>query len=290
MTQANASGKVRRGAGLLALICFLVLAGLGIRHVVHQPYFDIHHIEVTGDTSFTNVGALEKTLWEKLNGNYFFADLDPMRAAVEEVPWVASAKVERLWPDTIRVEIEKRRPIAIWGGTRLISDRGEIFALKNLDTPEAQGLPSFSGPDAMAHEVVEMYGPLSVTVEKLGAKIRDLSVTDRGSWSVVIEGGDIPSTKIELGRNTRDSRVQDRLELVAAHYQEVSRMMGGPPGSIDARYVNAFAATLPRERPKTDAQPSDPGTAAGSAKPAAAAGPGPAGADRAGTTRKGPSV
>ena len=34
MTQANASGKVRRGAGLLALICFLVLAGLGIRHVV----------------------------------------------------------------------------------------------------------------------------------------------------------------------------------------------------------------------------------------------------------------
>ena len=211
MTQANASGKVRRGAGLLALICFLVLAGLGIRHVVHQPYFDIHHIEVTGDTSFTNVGALEKTLWEKLNGNYFFADLDPMRAAVEEVPWVASAKVERLWPDTIRVEIEKRRPIAIWGGTRLISDRGEIFALKNLDTPEAQGLPSFSGPDAMAHEVVEMYGPLSVTVEKLGAKIRDLSVTDRGSWSVVIEGGDIPSTKIELGRNTRDSRVQDRL-------------------------------------------------------------------------------
>lgn len=145
MTQANASGKVRRGAGLLALICFLVLAGLGIRHVVHQPYFDIHHIEVTGDTSFTNVGALEKTLWEKLNGNYFFADLDPMRAAVEEVPWVASAKVERLWPDTIRVEIEKRRPIAIWGGTRLISDRGEIFAPKNLDTPEAQGLPSFSG-------------------------------------------------------------------------------------------------------------------------------------------------
>lgn len=142
----------------------------------------------------------------------------------------------------------------------------------------------------MAHEVVEMYGPLSVTVEKLGAKIRDLSVTDRGSWSVVIEGGDIPSTKIELGRNTRDSRVQDRLELVAAHYQEVSRMMGGPPGSIDARYVNAFAATLPRERPKTDAQPSAPGTAAGSAKPAAAAGPGPAGADRAGTTRKGPSV
>jgi len=106
----------------------------------------------------------------------------------------------------------------------------------------------------------------------------------------VIEGGDIPSTKIELGRNTRDSRVQDRLELVAAHYQEVSRMMGGPPGSIDARYVNAFAATLPRERPKTDAQPSAPGTAAGSAKPAAAAGPGPAGADRAGTTRKGPSV
>ena len=86
MTQANASGKVRRGAGLLALICFLVLAGLGIRYVVHQPYFDIHHIEVTGDTSFTNVGALEKTLWEKLNGNYFFADLDPMRTAVEERP------------------------------------------------------------------------------------------------------------------------------------------------------------------------------------------------------------
>lgn len=118
MTQANASGKVRRGAGLLALICFLVLAGLGIRHVVHQPYFDIHHIEVTGDTSFTNVGALEKTLWEKLNGNYFFADLDPMRAAVEEVPWVASAKVERLW--LIRSELKSKSAAPLRSGAERV--------------------------------------------------------------------------------------------------------------------------------------------------------------------------
>ncbi len=247
MDSRRSTDRLRRGAGLLALCCFFVLLGLGARYVTHLPRFNIERIDIIGDTSFTDVDSLRKSLWERLDGNYFFADLDPLREAAGEMPWVASAKVERVWPDVIRVEIARRRAIATWNGDRLISDRAEVFSAKGTGAPElTQSLPAFSGPDTMAAEAVSMYARLSPIAKGMGTEILSLGVTDRGSWSVVIQGESVPKTRVELGRTTRDSSIQSRFGLVAAHYGEVERMMGGSPASIDARYVNAFAATMPR--------------------------------------------
>ncbi len=258
MADENASGKIRKGAALIMLICLAVLAVIGGDYVLHLPAFDIRTIEVTGETAFTDVEALETQLRENLNGNYFSADLDRIRSIAEKSPWVASAKIERIWPDQIRVTVTRRRAAAFWGKGRLISDRGEVFAPRSLDLPETADLPHFSGPDAMAPEVVEMYGKLEAFPRRLGASILALDVTERGSWSAVIEGGSVPRTKIELGRKTEDSTVEERLALVVAHYGEASRMLGGAPSAIDARYVNAFAASLPKPVSQT---PADAGAA-----------------------------
>lgn len=245
MRSGNPQSGIRRGACAVMAACVLALAAAGANYVIHRPYFDIKTLEVGGETDFIDVDALEHSMRETLRGNYFTADLDALRAKAEAVPWVASARVERVWPDEIRVRLVRRRAVAVWNGTRLLSDRGEVFAPKDLDAAGAQGLPQFSGPDAMASEVAQMSGELSPLASRLGAEVKALWVTERGSWSVRIEGPEVPDTLVELGRETADSRVEERFALVVSHYGEVSRMMGGAPASIDARYVNAFAAAMP---------------------------------------------
>lgn len=263
MRGGNPQSGIRRGACAVMAACVLALVVAGANYVIHRPYFDIKTLEVGGETDFIDVDALEHSMRETLRGNYFTADLDALRAKAEAVPWVASARVERVWPDEIRVRLVRRKAVAVWNGTRLLSDRGEVFAPKDLDAAGAQGLPQFSGPDAMAPEVAQMSGELSSLASRLGAEIKALRVTERGSWSARIEGPEVPNTLVELGRETADSRVEERFALVVSHYGEVSRMMGGAPASIDARYVNAFAAAIPTA---SRMRPSDEdGTAARSA-------------------------
>ena len=267
MQWAGPESGARRCARRLITLCLIALAGFGADYVIHRPCFDIERIEVGGETSFIDEDGLEQALRGVLRGNYFTADLDALRALAESVPWVASARVERVWPDEIRVVIEQRRAIAVWNKTRLLSDRGDVFAPKDMDAAGARELPEFSGPDAMAPEVAEMNSELEPLARRIGADVRELRVTDRGAWSMRIDGPEVPSTRVELGRATSDSGIGDRFALVIAHYGEVSRMMGGAPASIDARYVDAFAATMPDPAAarETAQEP------AGEAKPASAA-------------------
>jgi cell division protein FtsQ len=41
-------------------------------------------------------------------------DLDAAKMRLESIPWVHSAAVERLWPDTIYVRLVERQPLAVW--------------------------------------------------------------------------------------------------------------------------------------------------------------------------------
>jgi cell division protein FtsQ len=57
-------------------------------------------------------------------------DLHAARSRLLALPWVSSASVERLLPDTIVVRITERRPIAIWqrhGQFSLIDAAGQVI-------------------------------------------------------------------------------------------------------------------------------------------------------------------
>ncbi len=272
MSNSSPKDGIRIAAGYVAVICLAYLLWMGLNFALHHPHFDIRRIEVSGETEFIDVPALQESLRQRLRGNYFFADLDDLRHATEAVPWVENARVERIWPDALRVKSVRRRAAGRWGKDRLVSTRGEIFAPGAITVPEADGLPLFFGPDAMGPEVVEQWEELRPIAARLPAELVELRVTSRGAWSAIIESADIPRTRVELGRPIRDSRIAQRFALIVAHYGEVSRMLGGPPAAIDARYVGAFAAAQPdparvqpQEQPNARQEDKSPDAAGGAA-------------------------
>jgi cell division protein FtsQ len=71
------------------------------------------------------------------------------KARLEALPWVRSASVERILPDTIYVELVERQPLALWqrnGKLELVDREGKVLPVPSLD--EFSDLVVLVGDDA----------------------------------------------------------------------------------------------------------------------------------------------
>lgn len=77
--------------------------------------------------------------------NILALDLEGLASKIAEDAWIAKASVVRELPDTVIVEVEEHRPVAVMlsGYFYLINAQGKPF--KRLDDGEREGLPIISG-------------------------------------------------------------------------------------------------------------------------------------------------
>ena len=78
-------------------------------------------------------------------------DIDAAKARLDAVPWVRSASIERLLPDTLFVRLDERAPLALWqhgGKFDLVDQDGNVILGANVaDYPS---LPQVVGDGAAA--------------------------------------------------------------------------------------------------------------------------------------------
>lgn len=78
-------------------------------------------------------------------------DLDAAKARLETVPWIRSASIERLLPDTLYIHVVERTPLALWqheGKFDLVDQDGAIIA--HADAAAFPTLPQVVGDGAPA--------------------------------------------------------------------------------------------------------------------------------------------
>lgn len=130
-----------------------VLAGLAAAAgVATSPVLDVDRIRVEG------VAALSPEAVTAASG---IADGDALvsvdtaaaAAAVEELPWVASASVHRRWPGTIAIRVTERRPVAAVaaaGGSWVLTDASgrqlEVLDARPPHLPVLEGLEVGAAP------------------------------------------------------------------------------------------------------------------------------------------------
>lgn len=79
-------------------------------------------------------------------------DFKAARDRIEQLPWIKTASVERMLPDTVVIRVHERKPMALWqndGKFALIDEDGEVITRKNLR--RFADLFVVVGPDAPEH-------------------------------------------------------------------------------------------------------------------------------------------
>ena len=146
-------------------------------------------------------------------------DVAQARTAIEALPWVKSAKVERRLPDAVHILIEERAPYALWQqGNRytLVDHDGKSI----VDVPEAdQSLPLIVGPDAPAHAAA-LFNGLKADPE-LAARVRAAVRVGARRWNVYLDSfeggiairlpeGDVAAAWLRLAALEREHKILER--------------------------------------------------------------------------------
>ncbi|HEY0141701.1 MAG TPA: FtsQ-type POTRA domain-containing protein [Thermoanaerobaculia bacterium] len=116
-----------RNAGLVATLA--VIGVLVWRHV-QSSRFAVQHIEISG-AAHTPRAALDRVTQQYVGLNLFQIDIGRVQHDLGGLPWVNRIDIEKKLPDTLRIKIAERRPVALAREgevLRYVDEKGVAFA------------------------------------------------------------------------------------------------------------------------------------------------------------------
>jgi cell division protein FtsQ len=221
-----------------------ILVGLGLSAVIvgavwwvmTTPLMEIKQINIKskgGDAELAYVSdeELNKVVKRAVKGSLLTLNMPSIQSAFEQLPWVRSASLRRLWPDTLEVQLEEHQPLARWGSGGLVNTYGEHF-----NATYEEKLPALSGPEGSEAEVTQEYATYIDALKPIRRKPVQVSLSARRAWQIRLDDGAV----IELGRNDMQKRL--------ARYVSIYSKTAGQPGIFakyaDLRYPNGIAMRI----------------------------------------------
>ena len=218
----------RLGVGALAL------AALGIAATLAAGALDQHITQVSVTGRFQRVSPVEVEQAVKArvrDVGLVSVDLAAVRRAVEQLPWVDSATVERQWPRALNIRVVEQVAAARWGANGLLNTRGELFISEARHIPPE--LPRLSGPHGSEAEVARRYLAAQGQLIEAGMRLTAVRLDLRGAWEFDLDNG----ITVRLGRRQVDERFQrfvtSGVGQIASHASDINY--------IDMRYTYGFA-------------------------------------------------
>ncbi len=233
-----------------AALVVLLAGGLGaLTWALDRP---VRVISMDGSFQRVSPGQIEKAVAPFSQAGFMSADLDVIQRAVEALPWVERARIQRRWPNSLHVTVIEQTAAARWGESGLLNTRGELFVRSATHVPAE--LPHLSGPEGTESQVAQRYLSVQGRMLEAGMRIAALRLDERGAWEMDLDSG----VTVRLGRREVDERL-DRFIHTAS--QVISHRLNEIT-YVDMRYSNGFAigwrnAAVPASVPSKHADDTD---------------------------------
>ncbi len=185
--QAQVSDATKRWVyvAMIALAALILLVGsvMAYDKFTGSQLFILKEIELQGAKQATPE-ELQRTLEPYKSRSLWQLDLQMIRATLEKNPWVREAEVSRVLPDSLRVTIHEREPVAPWhtpNNAVVWVDRdgrslGELdFNQMQNVPPIISGLEEGSGEEVKAanQRRMEVYQKMMNELDQGGAKLSE---------------------------------------------------------------------------------------------------------------------
>jgi cell division protein FtsQ len=205
---------------------------------LHMPYFNLQHVEVTGNRRLSRAEVVETSETEA-GINLLTVNLSGIAGRLQRHPWIRSASVYRRFPGSLVIEIEERTPRAILAAEKLYYVDGRADYFTRLLPGDSIRFPLFTG---VTPEDLRSNGPEIQEMIRLGLHLLDL--IERGGaaidpWSI----GEIRLNLDDgLSLHTRSGRTillgKDDFERKIQRYGRLKRLLTRRGEWQNARIIN----------------------------------------------------
>lgn len=218
----------RQIAWVALLLGVIVIVWFAIRGILDRP---IQHAEISGKFAQVSRIQIEQVLEPYARKGFLSIDLDKVKKSLEAIRWIDHVRVERAWPDGVRVFVTEQVAVARWGEKGLLNTRGELFLPDARDV--RADLPQLNGPEGTEGEVAKLYLDTYPRLLTVGLTLSRVSLDERGAWSLQLRNG----IEVRLGRED----VAARLERFIRAASPVIATRTGDVAYVDMRYSNGFS-------------------------------------------------
>lgn len=232
---------LKRGIQLTSWILFAILLSVGFKlswnHLQHGDFFPISVVKIEGNCQHLSQETVEQAISTDFPASFWTIDISALKAKLQTLAWVQSVNIEKIWPETLKIQINEKKVFARWNNNGFISDKGEIFYPKTSSTTsqqdDLQKLPLLQGLDTQTHTLTKMYAVMTPMLKTKGLTLQTLSISTGGAWTLLLSNGTLLflGKQAPLKRLTRFLRVYDRIFL----NQQVK--------SVDLRYSHGMAVS-----------------------------------------------
>ncbi|WP_279477584.1 cell division protein FtsQ/DivIB [Aureimonas sp. SK2] len=147
----------------------------------------IETVDVTGYSETSEIDVLQ-TLWMTGAQTLPALDLKAAREAIEAMPWIESATIEKEYPNRVKIALVEKKPFALWQRDKdlwIVDHEGREIV--PYATTRFTDLPFVVGPGA-AHEAADILDKMAL-VPELDQRIKAyVRVGDR-RWDLRLDNG-----------------------------------------------------------------------------------------------------
>ena len=220
-----------KGIFLSILIIVLGIAFGEVWRHRDQWIFPIKEVVIEANVKQLNSPELQKILQEEARGSLLLHFPQALAKKIKRLPWVDTVSVERVWPGTLRIALLQKVPVARFGSTQFVDQRGELFI--PIDEQAYGSLPDIEGPADRATQLLSAYQALNSVLVPMNLRITRFEVSPRLAYILTLSNGIV----LYMG----SSDVVSRLETFVKVYAKILQPRASEIDHVDMRYGSGMA-------------------------------------------------
>jgi len=216
---------------VLWVLLFVGLSALIYSQMTRDDVLPIQQIKVSGEFDQLESQDFQPILTNGLNGNFFTINVSDIYQQLITLPWVEKVWIHRIWPNTIKVNFQEQKPIAILKGKGLLNQSGIVFTQEITSFNEK--LPKFVVAKNYISESIKQFELNNKILKENDLEARVFYYDERKSQKIKLSNG----IELILGRFDVEERLIKFVKAYKMQLQnETQKIL-----KVDLRYTNGLA-------------------------------------------------
>lgn len=223
----------------LLLCAFILIGRIVIVYISNPQNFPVRHVKIMAKELQLSHDKVEIMIQNAIdNHNFLTLHTQTLESTLMMLPWVQRVSVQKVWPDTVKITLIERKPVAAWHN-ELVSARGDLY--RTDQSVKIDALPRLKSRREDIKEVLQVYQKMSKILLTYRLDITALEKRDNQAWELTLSNG----VRLLLGKRDPETR----LIRFCKAYPAVFEKKLDAVDRIDLRYPQGMAVAWKKRDP-----------------------------------------